>query len=581
MCPCQCPRKDSRGPVKIVFIPCIVFGRILPANVFHFWMPGLVLESRKQPKLVLDTGIEDGRIHLAVVFATEFELLRVPSDFSANVEDRLPVLFSAPEEHGGVSTMTGEPLVSSLAAKRHKKLMSAAHMKRKKWTEEEEETLINKYGELLRSGVLSKLKTRERKFEPIADHVNVMHHAQDPVAFPWEWTWRDASTKVQNMRHQYLGVKQKIRKNIDQLGNGDQEEYDWAEGVTHWLNFLKYKEVFGDVELDLNDLVPRGNVHVGGNMKNVVGKGRIWFGLRGKNQNFARDGGIHGMVEGDTGPLVPFGMCSYGEGRIGQEGENGSGILGLGIGGLEYDGEEDGEGESGEDDVDKDEDDCLLQRNRKRKKKGDRSLVYDARVLGFLGAQFAELRDLELRREERERRKEMEMEERAMLREEAEREREREREERQREREERERIRERDRDEMERAREEREWEREMRDQERREEERQRWRILEEKRDRVEMEWRESMMNLQMEHQTQIMQLQAQLAQGQQQTTTLLFGIIGQLSGQGGDITGQGVSLSPIVSQILQNIQQPGVGVGLVPNSDRRGGSNGSQFIVDG
>lgn len=494
-------------------------------------------------------------------------------------EDRLPVIFSASEEHGGPSSLSGEPLISSLAAKRHKKLMSAAHMKRKKWTEEEEETLINKYGELLRSGVLAKLKTRERKFEPIADYVNAVHHAQDPVAFPWEWTWRDASTKVQNMRHQYLGVKQKIRKNVDQLGNGDQEEYDWAEGVTHWLNFLKYKEVFGDVELDINELESRGNVHAGGNMKNGVGKGRIWYGFRGKNQNCARDGGIPGIIDGDTGS--PFGMCSYGDGRIGQEGENGSGMLGLGIGGLEYDegeGEDGGEGESGEDDGEKEDDDGLVQRNRKRKKKGDKALVYEARILGFLGSQFAELRDHEMRREEKERRKEMEMEERVMLREEAEREKEREREERQREREDRERIREKEREEMERVRAEREWERDLREHERWQEERQRWRSLEEKRERVEMEWMESMLNLQIEHQTQMMQLQAQLAQGQQQISALLLGLIGQISGQGGDITGQGVSLNPVIAQVLQSMQQPVVS--LVPNGDRRGASNDSQFIVD-
>ncbi|PRQ56297.1 hypothetical protein RchiOBHm_Chr1g0334211 [Rosa chinensis] len=47
---------------------------------------------------------------------------------------------------------------------------------------------------------------------------------------------------VQNMRHQYLGVKQKIRVSKD--------EFNWKDGENHWENFLKYKEVFGDVELD-------------------------------------------------------------------------------------------------------------------------------------------------------------------------------------------------------------------------------------------------------------------------------------------------------------------------------------------
>ncbi|KAF2287257.1 hypothetical protein GH714_039458 [Hevea brasiliensis] len=116
-------------------------------------------------------------------------------------------------------------------------------MKRKKWSEHEEQTLLTKYSDLLTSGTLSKLKTREKKFRPIADHVNSVHHLQDPVSFPFKWSWRDVSIKVQNMRHQYLGVKQKIRISKD--------EFNWKDGENHWENFLKYKEVFGDVELEV------------------------------------------------------------------------------------------------------------------------------------------------------------------------------------------------------------------------------------------------------------------------------------------------------------------------------------------
>lgn len=82
--------------------------------------------------------------------------------------------------------------------------------KRKKWTEEEERSLIDKYAEMLREGTLARMKTREKKFRPIAAHVNASHHALDPVSFPFQWSWKDASTKVQNMRHQYLLVKQKL-----------------------------------------------------------------------------------------------------------------------------------------------------------------------------------------------------------------------------------------------------------------------------------------------------------------------------------------------------------------------------------
>ncbi|KAK8579805.1 hypothetical protein V6N13_142975 [Hibiscus sabdariffa] len=86
-------------------------------------------------------------------------------------------------------------------------------MKRKKWSELEEQTLLSKYSDLLNSGTLSKLKTIEKKFKPIADHVNSIH----PVTFPFKWSWRDVSIKVQNMRHQYLGEKQKIRISKDEF----------------------------------------------------------------------------------------------------------------------------------------------------------------------------------------------------------------------------------------------------------------------------------------------------------------------------------------------------------------------------
>ncbi|KAG7026094.1 hypothetical protein SDJN02_12593, partial [Cucurbita argyrosperma subsp. argyrosperma] len=143
--------------------------------------------------------------------------------------------------------------------------------KRKKWTEAEERTLIDKYGEMVSDGTLAKMKTREKKFRPIASYVNSMHHVQDPVAYPWQWTWKDVSTKVQNMRHQYLLVKQKIKKpesGVENSGGNLKAEYDWMEGVTYWSNFLRYKDVFGDVAAansHYNDLAvvsssDRGNV---------------------------------------------------------------------------------------------------------------------------------------------------------------------------------------------------------------------------------------------------------------------------------------------------------------------------------
>ncbi|KAH1211987.1 hypothetical protein GmHk_14G040293 [Glycine max] len=104
-----------------------------------------------------------------------------------------------------------------------------------------EQTLLSKYSELRRSGILAKLKTREKKFKPVAEHVNALHHLRDPASFPFKWSWRDVSIKVQNMRHQYLGVKQKIRLSL--------HHFNWKDGNNHWENFLKYKEVLGDVQL--------------------------------------------------------------------------------------------------------------------------------------------------------------------------------------------------------------------------------------------------------------------------------------------------------------------------------------------
>lgn len=98
--------------------------------------------------------------------------------------------------------------------------------RRKKWTEAEERTLIDKYGEMACDGSLNKMKTREKKYKPIALYVNSMHHVRDPVSYPWQWTWKDVSTKVQNMRHQYALVKQKIQKQESSIRGSGEEEFD-------------------------------------------------------------------------------------------------------------------------------------------------------------------------------------------------------------------------------------------------------------------------------------------------------------------------------------------------------------------
>ncbi|XP_010913075.2 uncharacterized protein [Elaeis guineensis] len=128
----------------------------------------------------------------------------------------------------------------------------ASSQKRKKWTEEEERSLIDKYAEMASDGSLARMRTREKKFKPIAAHVNAGHHAVDPVAYPFLWSWKDASTKVQNMRHQYLLVKQKLISALPSPSDGSHDPssiIDWTDGVSHWPNFLRYKQVFGDAPL--------------------------------------------------------------------------------------------------------------------------------------------------------------------------------------------------------------------------------------------------------------------------------------------------------------------------------------------
>eukprot|EP00249_Psilotum_nudum_P014774 c24996_g1_i1 orf=241-1809(-) len=494
--------------------------------------------------------------------------------------DRIPVMLLTSESMGR-SPIAGD---DSLSAKRHRKLLSAAHMRRKKWTEEEEETLIAKYGELLRCGVLAKLKTRERKFQPIADHVNALHHSQDPIAFPWEWTWRDASIKVQNMRHQYLGVKQKIRRIVDPLGPGEHEEYDWEEGVNHWPTFLKYKEVFGDVELDLNDFVPRGSVYSLGNSKALGGQNRPWIGGRGRTQIPIRGSVIagemgEGMVTREGGAVIG----AEAEVRL-ESGamEVGSDALAIGMG-LEYDGVDEDEeviADTGDEDAEKENGDAIANEYRRKRRKMNRFMSSECRVLSFLAIQFAELREREVAREDRERQREKEREERALLREEAERERENQMKEMQMQREERDRIREQEREKREWAREEREREHRWAEQKAWEEERQRRREWEEKREKEKMEWRERMMRLQYEHHAMLMQVQAQLVQGQQNLVTLLLGVLVQLAGSGNDISGQVGSVNPFISQLLQNLQQPGDGIAQAEDKRAGGGSNNHQFLVD-
>ncbi|GAB4832392.1 hypothetical protein Ancab_006408 [Ancistrocladus abbreviatus] len=381
-------------------------------------------------------------------------------------------------------------------------------MKRKKWSELEEQTLLTKYSELMNSGTLAKLKTREKKFKPIADHVNSIHHLQDPINYPFKWSWRDVSIKVQNMRHQYLGVKQKIRVS--------DSEFNWKDGENHWENFLKYKEVFGDVELDAKESNKRIN-NSGGDCCHVD------F-LEGSNRGFGGN-----EVDG-YGLGLGFGIDSEdleenGEG-VGEEEDDGGGSCG------EFDGGREGNGDLG----------CGAKKVRKRR-------------LGLVGAQVLELRDVVLRREERRREREFAREEGLIAREEARRETESLKERQQREVEEAAERRELELEEMQSMWARGELERRLRLERELEEER-RWRMrMEEKREEEEMEWRERLVVMQIEHEKQMMQMHANACQNQIQILGLMARLVCQFFGSASD--GLSAGLGALPPQVLQNLQHSG------------------------
>lgn len=369
-------------------------------------------------------------------------------------------------------------------------------MKRKKWSELEEQTLLSKYSDFLNAGTLFKLRTREKKFKPIADHVNSVHHLIDPIKFPFRWSWRDVSIKVQNMRHQYLGVKQKIRDL-----NG---EFNWKDGENHWENFLKYKEVFGDVELEI------------------------------KGDSFKKFG--------DEGVDL-FGDDGFGDSRNGDD-EGGDYVLGFG----NYE-----DGEMGDEDDDEEEKEDVGEMGLGRLKRGKKGFV--GRRLGLLGAQVLELRDVVTRREERRRAREWSREDGDLEREEKRREREMIKEMRRNERDEEIEVRELELEEREIGWARRENDRRMRMEREFDEERMRRMKVEEKWEEEEMEWRERMVKMQIEHEKQMMQMHADACQNQMQILQVMARFMCQFFGSGNDGLGGGLGTLP--HQILQNLQHPG------------------------
>ncbi|OMO75840.1 hypothetical protein CCACVL1_16011 [Corchorus capsularis] len=382
-------------------------------------------------------------------------------------------------------------------------------MKRKKWSELEEQTLLSKYADLLNSGTLSKLKTREKKFKPIAEHVNSVHHLQDPVTFPFKWSWRDVSIKVQNMRHQYLGVKQKIRISKD--------EFNWKDGENHWENFLKYKEVFGDVEL-------KGSESNGNGSDLFEDCCDLGFEIDSEDfEEEEEEDGVDGDGDGDDGGEEKVGIS---EEEFGAEKEFG---------------------------------DAGNSRVRKSKKGFVRSKRF-----GLLGKQVLELREAVVRREEK--RKEREFVRGEMEREQKRRELEFRKESRWSEREERLEDREMELEERELVWARRESERRLRLEKELDEERKRRRRMEEKREEEEMEWKERLMGLQMDHEKAMMQMHMDACQNQLQILGVMARLFCQFYGSAND--NLAATLGGLPPQVLQNLQHPGgLGDNTKPDSN--------------
>ncbi|KAA8548378.1 hypothetical protein F0562_000062 [Nyssa sinensis] len=391
------------------------------------------------------------------------------------------------------------------------------------------------YGEMVYDGTLAKMKTREKKYRPIALHVNSMHHVCDPVTYPWQWSWKDVSTKVQNMRHQYSLVKQKIKK-PELVGDLGGEEFDWVEGLTHWSNFLRYKEVFGDVAL-------------------VFNSNEAMVGATGNNENGEGfDGSCHGME------IVQFGHLGHaedGDYTVGiDRGENV--VMGLE---FEYDVEEREENyNSNKNHMKEDADDGFVYEgveptgtDTKKKRKVLKGL--EKRTWGFLANQLGQLREMETRFEHLEAERERERQRREHLRIEFELEHECKLEEREKEREEREKARDklrrqwfREWESMEKESEERE-----RRRRRREEELIYERKWEERMNQRRSEWKKKIDEMLRQHRAEMGQLQSRILHERQNLTNQFLGIVSQWTGHPtglSDHTGAG---NHYLSQMMQNL----------------------------
>lgn len=417
--------------------------------------------------------------------------------------------------------------------------------RRKKWSEAEEKSLIERYGEMVSAGDLAKMKTREKKFRPIAFHVNRIHHDRDPVSYPWQWTWKDVSTKVQNMRHQYLLVKQKIKKpelSIDD--DSISEEFDWLEGASYWSNFLRYKEVFGDVPLS-NDPVldpPRNE---------------------GNDHDF--EGGSHGT------DIVAFGNLEQsGDGDF-DGGDNGVSRLG-----FEYDGEEREENFNGSSNHLKDDgDDGLVYEEVEANGSESKRKKESKKTWGFVMSQVRQLKEMQILFEQRER----ERQRREQISFEREKKRERKMGEMEKEREEREKARKRLRIGWREEWEAMEKESQERERRRREEMVIQEREWEERMNIRRSEWTKRMDEMMNHHRVEMGQLQSRILNEQQNLVSQLLGIISQWTGHTSALSDHTSASNHYLAQMMQSLHHVN---GLVHDDTRVEGDNqDDQFIVDG
>lgn len=317
------------------------------------------------------------------------------------------------------------------------------------------------------------------------------------------------------MRHQYLGVKQKIRV-------GD--EFNWKDGENHWENFLRYKEVFGDVELDV-----KGKKACDSEGFDVFGDcGDLGFGI--DCEDLEEEEEDEEEEEEEQSEEEEEGGCGGGGG-----GENGFEEVGRSKGG-----EFGGEREIG---------DVGFGQKRKLSKVGL------GRRLGMVSAQVLDLRDVVVKREERRRERECRREKCEGERDEKRKEIEFRREKRRMEREEWLEDRELELEEREVMWARREFEKRMRLEREFEEERRRRMRMEEKREEEELEWRERMLGMQIEHEKQMMQMHAEACQNQMQILGVMARLVCQFFGSVNDGLGGGLGALP--PQVLQNLQHPG------------------------